>query len=543
MAAQATANILAADRFFVVALVILVTWAVIFIYRTVFWFDGVPYFSLFDDEMLSMRYALHLVEGQGLVWNAGEPVEGYTNPLWTVYMAGTIALFGKHIAPLAIQITGMGLMMATIAMAASAAREAWLVDGRSKISPRTLSFGAALMLMATFYPLQYWSLTGMEVSLLSALAAGAALVLVRIETGRLAGVRGLVLMLAAVPVAYFARPDGFIVLMPLLAVCAVHALRQAPQRAIVVGIAGSVAIVAMVWAHFAWRLHFYGVLLPNTYTLKMDGYSWSLRLSNGLGFLARFFAYYGVAIFVAALLFSLFAQRRLMGAAFLASFALSVVYQIYVGGDPWVYWRQLVPGLVLLYTGLAINLAEALARLPDGRRSVPFIQSLCGVFVLCAVTNATFVKQIVGYTWVYQADAAKTNIATALALREVLQPTATIMSFWAGTLPYYWEGKAIDPLGKADSRISRLPIDLSVAWGGMKGVPGHAKHDFNFSIVEAKPEYVQTAWNPDQLVGPLTGRYVAARYKGLSLCLRKESPLVRWQLVEITGACIAGRTS
>src|SRR4051812_33138351 len=40
--------------------------------------------SLFDDAMISMRYARNLAHGHGLVWNVGEsPIEGFSNPLWT----------------------------------------------------------------------------------------------------------------------------------------------------------------------------------------------------------------------------------------------------------------------------------------------------------------------------------------------------------------------------------------------------------------------------------------------------------------------------
>src|SRR3972149_692187 len=40
-----------------------------------------------DDAFISFRYALNLVKGCGLVWNPGERVEGYTNFLWTLFMA------------------------------------------------------------------------------------------------------------------------------------------------------------------------------------------------------------------------------------------------------------------------------------------------------------------------------------------------------------------------------------------------------------------------------------------------------------------------
>jgi len=44
-------------------------------------------FLLLDDAFISFRYAGNLVAGQGLVFNPGERVEGYTNFLWTVLLA------------------------------------------------------------------------------------------------------------------------------------------------------------------------------------------------------------------------------------------------------------------------------------------------------------------------------------------------------------------------------------------------------------------------------------------------------------------------
>ena len=50
--------------------------------------DGVRWFWLDDDMMISMRYARNLAEGNGLVWTAGgDRVEGYSNFLWTMVMA------------------------------------------------------------------------------------------------------------------------------------------------------------------------------------------------------------------------------------------------------------------------------------------------------------------------------------------------------------------------------------------------------------------------------------------------------------------------
>ena len=48
------------------------------------------YYFLGDDCFISFRYAENLVKGHGLVFNPGERVEGYTNFLWVLLMAGAM---------------------------------------------------------------------------------------------------------------------------------------------------------------------------------------------------------------------------------------------------------------------------------------------------------------------------------------------------------------------------------------------------------------------------------------------------------------------
>ena len=94
-------------RLFAALLVGFLYYAWRYILATSFVIDGTRYYVLFDDAMISMRYAYNLAHGNGLVWNVGERVQGFTNPLWVLYMA----LF--HLLPLppaqmglAVQITG-----------------------------------------------------------------------------------------------------------------------------------------------------------------------------------------------------------------------------------------------------------------------------------------------------------------------------------------------------------------------------------------------------------------------------------------------------
>jgi hypothetical protein len=46
----------------------------------------------FDDAFISFRYAENLVEGRGLVFNPGERVEGFSNPLWTLLLTLPVLL-------------------------------------------------------------------------------------------------------------------------------------------------------------------------------------------------------------------------------------------------------------------------------------------------------------------------------------------------------------------------------------------------------------------------------------------------------------------
>jgi hypothetical protein len=68
--------------FFILILLAQVAYSALFISHTAFDYKGQKIFPLFDDTMVSMRYAKNLSEGDGLVFNkGGERVEGFSNLL------------------------------------------------------------------------------------------------------------------------------------------------------------------------------------------------------------------------------------------------------------------------------------------------------------------------------------------------------------------------------------------------------------------------------------------------------------------------------
>ena len=161
-------------------LTVFAAWGAWFILRTSFLLEGERVFCLFDDAMISMAYARNLGEGYGLNWaREGEPVEGFTNPLWTAVMV-PVNLSGLplHLRSLAMQGVSVLVLLALLwsvgrLAGAHFAGGTAVADGAG--APPWLT---AVLLTGTFYPLLYWTLMGMEVglqALLLVLAVGAAM--------------------------------------------------------------------------------------------------------------------------------------------------------------------------------------------------------------------------------------------------------------------------------------------------------------------------------------------------------------------------------
>jgi arabinofuranosyltransferase len=136
---------------------------IIFIFGTSFLIDQERYFTLVDDAMISMRYAKHLAQGHGLVWNIGEaPVQGFTNLGWVIYL-GFLHLFpfAASKISLAVMLTSVVILLVNI-MVVYKISETLIPD--SKYTPLL-----AATVTAFYFPLVFWSLRGMEVGLLTLL--------------------------------------------------------------------------------------------------------------------------------------------------------------------------------------------------------------------------------------------------------------------------------------------------------------------------------------------------------------------------------------
>ena len=203
------------NALFAVLLLGFLAYAWLYIQATSFEIAGTRYYILFDDAMISMRYAYNLAHGNGLVWNIGERVQGFTNPLWVFYMAALHELLPETTqVALAVQITG------TLLLAGSLYFVRRIVE---HFTGDLLAMLAAVALTAFYAPLNSYVFLGMEVSALSLVVVAAAWIVLRNGTDRFTP--WLYVLLA---VGTLLRSDAAV---PYIVILAIQLLAQGEHRA------------------------------------------------------------------------------------------------------------------------------------------------------------------------------------------------------------------------------------------------------------------------------------------------------------------------
>jgi arabinofuranosyltransferase len=524
----------AADVFVGLAGLALFAWYAAFIWHSSF-VTGDPtrrIFCLFDDAMVSLRYARNLVLGRGLVWNVGEKVEGFTNPLMTLLMAFGCLMLEKERAALFAQVLGLISLLAI----SWQCRGIFLESSGIKDEGLKRRLGSlAFFVCVLYYPTAYWTLLGMETGLMGALLWGA--LLLALKQRQEARFHPVIIVLLGL--ASWTRPDGVVPALMILGWRWASLWRRPGLWA--VAVQECVAFAAFPLGLLGLQKAYYGDWLPNTYTLKLTGLDLAVRLASGLSFVKQFLAtvipLLGLAL--VGMLLNFNARKALVAALF----AYIVVYQYRVGGDPWLYWRMFspfVPLLVLLSLEGAGSIFERLLK-PQGqavglvdRRNAAAVMAVLVLGVGLLAANKQFFKEMAfGTDWPESVLENKVHTSDALYLKKIFKPGAKVGCTWAGVVPYFSDAVGVDFLGKCDKKIAAMKASPTSGFNGMPSVPGHNKYDLKYSIETLKPDYIQTFyWIGDDERSYATAHYL---YKD-SLLLRRGSPYINWNVVKIPGA-------
>lgn len=524
-----------------------VMWSAAFIYRSSFIaIDGKRYFCLFDDAMISMRYAWNFSNGLGLVWNPGEYVQGYTNLLMTLLMSIATLVFDKSMAVLFIQISGVGFLLAIAFVNMNISDYIFKNEScQRQLFLKILSFICAL----SYYPLTYWSLMGMETGLLALLVLLGVLFAFKYTESK--SISDLLLVSGFFGMAFLTRNESVIFAILTWTYIVWEIYTPSPKSNVKdfrQFLTSTSLYLAFVVVQLVFQYLYYGELLPNTYTLKLTGMPLLAKIENGFGFITPFLIVNTFVLVLSSmgLVFD-FQKRKIL----LISIVFSAIgYQVYVGGDAWIYWRIMSPSMPLLFIlfisavnaiVLAISSTQAFRvychrkpTLPE--KYVPQILVVSLLMIGLVSVNVHFLQEILLVDKPYQAEANRKNVNTAIVLNHLTTSDATIGVFWAGSIPYFTDRKAIDFLGKSDKYIAQLPPDVSgsTGWNGMKSVPGHNKYDLNYSLKTLEPTYVPGfTWGVQDLSQWAETKYVSVEYDGISIFLLKGSPAVLWNKINV----------
>jgi arabinofuranosyltransferase len=507
-----------------------------YILATSFVIDGQRYYVLFDDAMISMRYAYNLAHGNGLVWNIGERVQGYTNPLWVFYMA---ALHLLPLSPanlsLAVQITGAALLAATLFFVRR------IVEF---LTSDLLSMLAAVAFTAFYAPLDSYTLLGMEVSALALVLAVSVWLVLRNGTERFSP--WLYVLLGASTLLRSDMAVPYVVI--LAAMCFIQ--KQYRGRHLVWGLG---LLILFLGGQSLAAYAYYGQALPNTYYLKIEGWPFSLRILRGLYALVWFIYYSNWVLFFLPL--TVFFFRRDWKVVLPLTLLLGqIAYSVYVGGDAWEDHgganRYIVIAMPLFFCSFVVALDSlrrlAAAVLPLGAPVQIGSRAVWAVVFVIALLNFNLLmgdwKSIQRWELARRPDyvaGSDHNLSIALALAKTTKPGASIAVVGAGTIPYLLpDDPVLDILGKTDPVIAHEGVRAPMSIEDIPDMrPGHMKWDYAHTFGELKPDVIVSIWpGTDAEAAPYLDAYVSGVIAPrIKVYLRKDSMKILWDQVTVAG--------
>ncbi len=276
-----------------------------------------------DDAYIGYRYAKNLAEGKGLVFNPGERVEAYTDPLYVVMLTPAFWVTDSD-----------GVYFFSILMNlvfAGAAFLLFVMHLRSRLGEWRALAGA--LLFALCLPLWVAVASGLETPFV--LAISIAVWVLAEQVASVPSSRSIGLLSVAMVASLLARADGFII----VGVALFYLLLKRQRRAFAICAAVAAATVGL---HEIVRELYYGWPLPTSYYVKVAG-PMGLRISNAYDQLTTIAALEGLMPFLLVIAFALAEKvytackrqgRLAEGISFDLIFPFVwLAYWFYIGGD------------------------------------------------------------------------------------------------------------------------------------------------------------------------------------------------------------------
>ena len=447
-----------------------------------------------DDSFITYRYAKNFTDGNGLVFNIGEHVEGYTCFLWVVLLS-----FLKVIGFNFISASG------TIGILSSLGAIFFTYKISEQIFPKNNSFyfnlvfsTTSVLMLISNGAFAYWAVSGMETGLFTLLVICAIyLYLLESRSEKSFPYSAIVFLLASLT-----RPEGNLI----FAVSILHTIiitlksgketqgKKLKRLFSKKNIQCLLLYFIPALIYMAWRYSYYGYLLPNTFYAKTGSsieyfkagldYFWDFAVSYGL---------YG--IFIALTLITLKSKEWFNEYLYLIlQFFIFSAYVIFVGGDVLRPGRFFVPLLPVYY----ILLQEAFYTLTLiwRKSSKVSLSAAATVFLGAAAVFSWFsynshFDTIKRYSELENGLVDKMKISGTWLRNKQTEAgrRLTVAATTIGAISYYSEVDLIDMLGLTDKVIAHDPKPIPEI--SSKSQIGWKERNYNVDyVLSRKPDYI-----------------------------------------------------
>lgn len=410
------------------------------------WFCAIPsmMFLLFhagryypfvaDDTFISLRYAHRFAQGEGLTWNAGERVEGYSNLTWILANA-LLHTLGVDLI-LASRLLGVACTLAVLALVVVWERRCGTVGLLSGVAGATA--------MALLGPIAVWTVGGLEQPMVILFLIGGIVACGALLDG---APSALPWARACLALSCITRPDG-----PLLAsliVLMFYLASGISRRSLLASFQLAWPASLAVLGQLLFRLIYYDDWVPNTarvkvaFTMQRLEAGWTY-VADGAGWTWPLLALAAVV----TLLGRAFHRRLLL---VWAPFIGWTGYVAFIGGDTFPGRRHLTVSGALLALTICSGIAGVLLRAYGTWLAGGLTFAACCMQLVLTYGDPENTRAI---TERWEFDEAEVGRMLGTGFRAE-QPLVAVDA--AGSVPYFSQLPSLDLLGLNDRYIAHHP--------------------------------------------------------------------------------------
>ncbi len=444
-----------------------------------------------DDAYITFRYVKNFIAGNGLVFNIGEYVEGYTNFLWLLLLSLTSILgFGIEQTStnlsifFAIVTIVLTYIITKVALNSS--------NGNQPTVRKTLValIPSALLILTNSFG--YWAVSGMETTLFVALVMVSILVYFTQPGGKLKYSLPVLMFFI-----YLLRPEGIVVFLIIYSHKVFYIFLQKNNlKSDVKKLIQDVSLfVVLIAVYTAFRLFYFGYPFPNTYYAK-SGFSliyFNAGLDYFLGFCKANLLYGFMLLFP---LYLFFKKRLNRITSLLIYFILSYsAAVILLGGDVLTFYRFLLPVAPVIYLLFVLSLFYISNDLTEKYRllnktAVHLVTII--ILLLPGVFNYINEKPKTDGSLINEVELVKKMKLKAdiIEQRQIESgKQITVAATTIGALSYFTNANVIDMLGLTDGFISHNPKEVPAISG--KDNIGWKERKYNADyVIKRKPDHI-----------------------------------------------------